>query len=372
MIAFEDVEPFQNTQQFTHPSSNAEGVPRQGLKLREDPVLVEIQQWLFEDTGNFENDILDPAVEPTPMMDEYAKLVLLLFFPYRSRNDLHDGTFNYTETLRYAFENDLLMNGFERILQNVQDGAYNYKRHTKVDDDLEALTHTYRPDRDIEGWVEPQEDEDGGEDIDLVQLLTGDALFDELEPSEYDANQNVFTNLSFQKICECRNSREHKVNDEDISDPVFLSNEARGGTGPPEFLFTPDNDTAIPIPMNNNNGDDGDDDGTAPDFAKKPKRGAIHKLYMTRQNTQRRIPTAQNPVQMPATNGTAKSVVDWARKAKLDKRQTRAFVTILSRFILTFYSDAEADAAEDATDSEVLAPFVTVPLEATSAMKCNF
>ena len=46
---------------------------------------------------------------------------------------------------------------------------------------------------------------------------------------------------------------------------------------------------------------------------------------------------------MPATNGTAKTVVDWAAKAGLDDRQRRAFVTIMSRFLLTFYVEDEGN-----------------------------
>ena len=84
-----------------------------------------------------------------------------------------------------------------------------------------------------------------------------------------------------------------------------------------------------------------DDDGapTTPPPPPKPSKKNIHRLYLERTNVQCNIPTSEKPVTMPPTNGTAKSIVAWAKKSKLDKRQTRAFTTIVARFILTFYAE---------------------------------
>ena len=46
-------------------------------------------------------------------------------------------------------------------------------------------------------------------------------------------------------------------------------------------------------------------------------------------------------VQVLDPNESVKSIIDWARKARLDREQRRAFEIIISTFILTFYNDAQ-------------------------------
>jgi hypothetical protein len=52
-------------------------------------------------------------------------------------------------------------------------------------------------------------------------------------------------------------------------------------------------------------------------------------------------------VSFPEASGTALSITNWARLAKLDKDQTRAFEVFTSSFVLSFFRDAEQGAVRE-------------------------
>ena len=90
----EDVLPFiADTGFYKHPSAIREGQNkgkcRQGIQVKAEPGLCKICQWLFPDTAYFGGDIMTCDLQTLNIqMETYAELVLTLFFPHCSGDDL--------------------------------------------------------------------------------------------------------------------------------------------------------------------------------------------------------------------------------------------------------------------------------------------
>lgn len=58
------------------------------------------------------------------------------------------------------------------------------------------------------------------------------------------------------------------------------------------------------------------------------------------------IITNSKPVKLLEANGSVRSIIDWAKKARLDRQQRRAFEILAATFVLSFYNDAEDELDE--------------------------
>lgn len=52
------------------------------------------------------------------------------------------------------------------------------------------------------------------------------------------------------------------------------------------------------------------------------------------------------PVELLEANGSVRSIIDWAKKARLDRQQRRAFEIFAATFVHSFYKDAEGELGE--------------------------
>ena len=74
---------------FQHPSFNRTKMKfLQGSKKRSKSKLVRICQYDFPDTKSFSGNVLDDTATINASMEIYCRNVLLLSFPFRSKNDL--------------------------------------------------------------------------------------------------------------------------------------------------------------------------------------------------------------------------------------------------------------------------------------------
>jgi hypothetical protein len=329
--------PFENTMYFDHPS-NIRNIIRQGLKLRDKKVLVQIPQRLFCDTGNFKGNLLHTATEITAAMERYSLLVLALFYPYRCLEDLNDGgNVKFTQKLRQVYNARALMPGFEYLLNNIQDSAHNYLRY-ELPDELKETTHTYKPE-DAAFMKDVRIDEENNEE--LSKLILGDNLFEEMgEDEDLQDGTEEIDHISFKRIC--RRGKEDVLDESVISDSVFLDDAEHGGSIPqflkvdvPEPTTVPEED-AMEVDTN---------EESIPGNAEwhNPSRARIHKLFLSRTLSPKKVPTCDEEINLMVANGTAESVVDWMSKTNLDTPQQKAFSTILCQFLLTFYTDEDEE-----------------------------
>ena len=77
---------------------------------------------------------------------------------------------------------------------------------------------------------------------------------------------------------------------------------------------------------------------------KPPNQNEIVQILFSktsrRNRTFQEITKSTETVQVLQANGSVASIIDWAKKAKLDKGQKRAFKVIAATFVLSFYSEA--------------------------------
>jgi hypothetical protein len=98
-----------------------------------------------------------------------------------------------------------------------------------------------------------------------------------------------------------------------------------------------------PADAEENNPDSPGNDDLQPQ--REPTRANITNVLLTRTSRWRRtfkeITDSAEEVDVLEANGSVKSIVDWARKAKLDERQRRAFEIITGTFVLTFFQSEQ-------------------------------
>jgi hypothetical protein len=77
-----------------------------------------------------------------------------------------------------------------------------------------------------------------------------------------------------------------------------------------------------------------------------PSQRDIVQLLLTRTSRRTRsfkeISKSDAPISVLEANGSVRSIIDWAKKAGLDRGQRRAFEIMSATFILTFFMDAPA------------------------------
>jgi hypothetical protein len=110
-----------NTPHFIHPSYDFEtDTCKQAVVKREQKALVKINQKLFTDSANFKCNILTDDTTGDDEIELYSQIVVLLFLPYRSENDLKIQE-SYNKKLQDAYSTGSLSESNCQFLQNIQD-----------------------------------------------------------------------------------------------------------------------------------------------------------------------------------------------------------------------------------------------------------
>ena len=162
---------------FQHPSFNRTKMKfLQGVNKRLKSKLVRICQYDFPDTKCFGGNVLDHTARINAGMEIYCRNVLLLLFPFRSKNDLIiEGS--YTKKLRSVIHNhELEKPKFEYFLNNVQNCKANCLRVPAQKDELEENTQMYSSE-----WNMIQDEEEEEVQQNTTGELTGDTLTEFLQ-----------------------------------------------------------------------------------------------------------------------------------------------------------------------------------------------
>ena len=327
-----EVQPFINTSQFEHPSYIRERM-RQGVKERSRDMLIKVFQGMFPDAAQFGGDILDSTTESNDKTEEYAFLVLMMFMPFRGIEDFSDnGAVDYTTRLRMVHnQRTVIDEEHYDFLQNIQDVKHNYLRYGRIPDALEANTDLYKPDRDMEGF-RGEDESDTEEDLFAAEASAMmDELLEKAQSGETDDRANPYPeSISFNAL-KSRGTKKH-VEDEvcdlgDRGDPTddVLENFVR--------IPTPIGDPIVPDGTNS--------DAPNTEQQRIPSQLDIMKLFAIKRRVRIPVPTKEKEMNALEPNGTVESIIDWCKKAKLDKRQRRAFSVLVAQFVLTYYEDAD-------------------------------
>ena len=357
----DEVLPFiANTGYYKHPSAETRGgveVTHQGVTAREvDEIhLLKVAQWVFPDTADFGGNILT-SDDITEKMELYARLVLILLVPFRSAPDLHGNSpyFPYVTKFREVYEEDQRRErrGTEALyfteetksyLQNLQNARANSLRLPHREDELSETTVPYHPpdvqrDHDDNNAAPTNNEPVNALDLDhLNQMFTADNAYD---PNDFHDNA-MGKSISFEVQ---RNNGKNGAGYNPHIRPVPFNCDRNGaphgigGEAASQSFVRPspglvESESATITPRKER---------------KKYSMSELVRLYFRVSTVRTNAALFHEDVMahvLPA-NGTAKSILNWADCARLDRDQSRAFECIISAFILTFYDEVPEDTTQ--------------------------
>jgi Helitron helicase-like domain at N-terminus/PIF1-like helicase len=320
---------FQNSGILKHPSyCDRTKIYRQAIKKRKHPKLPKIYQCDFPDTAMFEGNILNTQTIINDYMEKYSWKVLLLFLPYRKKEDILKHEY-YTETLRYAYNEKLIDKSAFVFLQNLQDCKANNLRNVSYTDDLQRKTQT--PSSSTENSFS---DHDIDEDDDISTSMQLNDLADlSYDMDQYIVDPTDITNQTYDTIpstfscIDLRNKGCEKCGFEKL--PIMKN-----------IIFPINRNFVISNRINIDNIQPATQyiDRENPDSERLVYILFRYNEQITKSFTE--ITGQQENVIVYQPNGSAKSIVDWSRKSKLDKSQQRAFEIITASLVLSYYDSA--------------------------------
>jgi len=106
------------------------------VKKREHELLLRVAQYDFPDTADFNGSILSAETPITEATENFAKLALLLFYPYRVMTDIQIAN-SFTLKFREAVLTEKISERNKEFLQNILDTRSNCFWSAKHEDELE-------------------------------------------------------------------------------------------------------------------------------------------------------------------------------------------------------------------------------------------
>lgn len=339
----------EDTGHYQHPSAYT-GTVHKTVKQADESRLLKVSQWEFPDTATFQGDMLSRNTPPNEAMDKYARLVLILFLPFRCAEDLKAGTgeFAHVAKLRQIYAEDerrkkegeapIVFTGFaKRFLQNIQDARANCLRRPTTKDELQSKTNQFEhsgcPNEESDEEEQPEEEYD----IDLENVFNWlDATDDTTNNEEQHAIPKKF------RLTEQRDQGKQQAGHNRHMRPAPTIKSSR-----PFFQN-------VAASRSETNSNDGSANSSETRNKKYSMKSLVNILFRTRDvNAAATSELFGNRAsQVLLANGSAKSIINWAETSGLDSAQKRAFEVIISAFLLTFYDDADGTSAFDNAASE--------------------
>ena len=344
--------PFHN-HAFQHPSYRPRtGRFFQGVRKRKVMHLIKIIQYDFPDTASFGGSILADTTPITEQTETYSMLALLLFYPYRTLEDIRPQG-SYTLRFRQAFHEGRIGTKARNFLQNVQDSKSNCFRHKCQEDDLQRVTEPFLPPEEalarLRESAESEENDNYLQGPELEELLN--LLQAETQESDHNGG-TAGTESSFPESLNCKQIRmkgELECGYEKLARMKPKFDESR-----PVFETSPAEPEDLQPPSNDGVGNDGANSGGEERPSQRlPNRSDLVTIMLTKTTRKCRtfehITKKKDEVRVLPANGSIDSILDWPRKAGLDDRQCRAFEIFAATFVLTFYKDAETGCSRTET-----------------------
>jgi len=297
-------------------------------------------------------------------MEAYCKQVLLLFYPLRRLDDI---TLNgsYTLRLREAIANGIIGEKAHTFLQNVQDARSNCFRVTMVEDDLQRVTVPFKASGAPDVSAGSHSDDDDVDDDrtlqgqkldDLLRLLNMEADSARMSSGSDRDNPEATSRGSLPSSLNLNAMRQKGVLQCGYECLAEMTGNLQPGAPP---VIEVEQTTAAP---NLQSVDGAVTDDPQQQQQTPPNQRDIVTLLMNRTTRRSRtfeeISKSKEPVNVLEANGSVKSIIDWAKKAKLDRGQRRAFEIMTGTFILTFFVGAPATETTESRGQAVRHSFI--------------
>ena len=228
------------------------------------------------------------------------------------------------------------------FLNNIQDSKSNCFRIMRLEDDPQRNTNSLvmEVDQQYQNWRDDEEEEENeyiqGEALDnFLELLETELMEEDtsdaenMPPVQLDIRKmkdKGVKGCGYEKLCH-------------LDTPSNI-NECRVITETPEDLA---DDNEIPGEVENDGETMRDGNNISTTRVTIKTRDIVkviveHTSRITR--TFKEITHCNEEVAVLQANGSIRSIIDWATKARLDRQQRRAFEVILGHFLLTFCTEA--------------------------------
>ena len=328
-----------HNQPYQHPSYRTKtGRFLQGVRRRKTMRLIKVIQYDFPDTASFGGSIFDPSTDVTEAMETYCMFALLLFYPYRTLDDIQlDGS--YTLRFRQGVLTGPIGTKALKFLQNLQDAKHNCFRLKLKNDDLQRVTEPFMPADEafdkLKNSATSEESDthlEGPELEELLELLHSEMEEEGANSATSGTHGTLPQRIDFKQIrmkgeLECGYEKLARMKPElDATQPVFRT--------------TP----AIPPEQQPQTGGDANPSSNDTPPQTLPNRKDLVTILLTKTTRKTRtfeqITNREDVVDVLEANGSVASILDWPRKAGLDNLQCRAFEIFAATFVLTFYNDA--------------------------------
>ena len=317
---------------------------------QKNEVIGGISNFSFVDTSSFNGSILDESLQITASMEDYAKTVLLLFLPFRNKDDLLLEN-SYTKKLRQVYENfkskEVLM--LDRI-QNVRNSSRYLEQFRSVDE-LRECTEAFKSEETSKKGNDDLEEEDDPDDevndlfikeffsakhLEHNEDSGADAMITNDKSIAYNSENLLPESLDLEAILDKGTHRcgyDLVCNGNVFQTETFLEIEGSNNTNTEE---RPDNDN------NENFG------------AQKVSKRQMYELLISatqriiegsqsRNKTRDDMDMDENQDDDIFVNGTVDSIHSWCQQANFDDNQNTAFIVIISHFLLTFFEETDKD-----------------------------
>ena len=317
----------------------------QHITERTNMVIPGINNWEFIDTSRFGGDLLDPHVGTDQQAEDYAKTVLILCIPFRTKEDLmHQGS--YVSKFRLLWKVIFLKCG--TLLQNIQD-IRNAVRCKCRKDLLETVTEAFRSESN-ENDSEDEAELDEKERQYLDGLFSSMTSFDNNYVSQNNINQidndpSLTLPPSF-SLRELQNKGAHKCGYQNLCDFTYSGDD-------PKLIDIEEEQEPENSLLNSS------------ERNREYPKLTIESMYEVLITTVRRkvhesssVPESLNEsisesdegsvnlvqsvmkIKLEAT-GTVESMKLRAKHAHFDKNQRKAFLMMLSHFVLSYIEEIE-------------------------------
>lgn len=335
----------------------------QYLVERTTSVIAGINNWEFIDTVRLGGDLLDPNVGTDQQAEDYVKTLLILCYPFRKKEDLMDQG-SYVSKFRLVSRD--IFDTYGSLLQNIQD-IRNAARCKCRMDELARETEAFRSETNGED-SENEEEVDDNERQYLDSLFTNMTSFDDHDvPLHNNSSVKIPTSFNLQEL---QNKGAYKCGYQHLSD----------------FKYSGDDSALLEVEEEELDGASPGDSSTGNDCYPKMTIESMYRVLIT--TTQRKVDIdSESDNESVANNGsigqnvstresfkteatgTVESMKLRAEQAHFDKDQRKAFLIMLSHFVLTYIEEVE----EHSHDSTLrnTTHYSTIRREKKKLFKCG-
>ena len=324
----------------------------QYLVERTTLIIPGINNWEFIDAARFGGDLLDPNLRIDPygetdqhgtdqqtnqQTEDYAKTVLILCYPFRTKEDLmHEGSY----VLKFRLVSKDIFDKYGILLQNIQD-IRNAVRCKRTKDELEKDTEAFKSQTNADD-SENEEELDENERQYLDGLFSNMTSFDDQNIS-VGAGQGLNNpSLKIPQIFdlqELRNKGAHKCGYENLCN----------------FQYSGDDNVLVEIEEEEAGQDSSRISSTGENEYPKITIESMYRVLIT--TVQRKVDISSRAIdnesvhesKSASTNevvkleatGTVESMKLRAKQAHFDNNQRKAFLMMLSHFVLSYIEEVE-------------------------------